>query len=125
MKYKLTKTYIKYADKTVYQIEALENFGYVKAGDLGGYIENESNLSQEDSCWAFEGTRIYDNAVVRGFARIYGYAEVSGYAVVCGNAVVSSEAKVSGNAVVSGNAEVSGNAVVCGFAKIGSDCIIN
>ena len=113
MKYELTKNFIQYVDKKVYQIKALKNFGYVKAGDLGGYIENESNLSQEGNCWAFEGTQVYDeakvseNAEVRGFARIYGYAEVSGYAEVY------DEAKVSGYAKI------------CGYAQIGNNCIIN
>jgi len=119
MKYELTTNFIEYKDRKVYQIKALKNFGYVKAGDLGGYIENESNLSQEGNCWAFEGTQVYDeakvseNAEVRGFARIYGYAEVSGYAEVYDNAQVYDEAKVSGYAKI------------CGYAQIGNNCIIN
>lgn len=31
---------------TIYRIRALKDFGDVKAGDLGGYIEKEENLSQ-------------------------------------------------------------------------------
>lgn len=31
---------------TLYTIKALKDFGDVKAGDIGGWIENEDNLSQ-------------------------------------------------------------------------------
>lgn len=46
-KYELTDVTRKVGDRTLYQIRALKDFGEVKAGDLGGYIEKESNLSQK------------------------------------------------------------------------------
>ena len=82
----------------------------IKAGDLGGYIEKESNLSHEGDCW------VYDNAQVCGYAVVYGNAKVCGYAVVYDNAQVWGDAVVYGNAEVHGNAEVWGNAEVCGYA---------
>lgn len=36
---------------TLYRIRALRDFGDVKAGDLGGYIQSEHNLSHEDHFW--------------------------------------------------------------------------
>ena len=54
----------------------------IKAGDLGGYIEKESNLSHEGNCWVYGTARVCGNAVV------YGNAEVRGNAEVCGNARV-------------------------------------
>ena len=47
MKYKLTETKKELDKLTLYQIEALKDFGNVKKGDKGGFIEKESNLSQE------------------------------------------------------------------------------
>ena len=64
----------------------------IRKGELGGWIEKESNL--------------YGNAWVSGDAWVYGDAEVSGDARVSGNA------RVYGNAWVSGDAEVHGNARV-------------
>lgn len=37
-------------DYFVYQIKALKDFNDVKAGDLGGYVASEDNLSQEGNC---------------------------------------------------------------------------
>ena len=78
----------------LFRIKALISFGSVDAGDLGGYIHTEDNLSQEGNAW------------------------VSGNAKVSGNAEVWGDAKVSGNAEVSGNAKVWGNAEVWGNAKV-------
>lgn len=55
---------IEIGGRTLYRIRALKDFGTVKAGDIGGYIEKEENLSQEEICW------IYGNALVYGNAKI-------------------------------------------------------
>lgn len=54
----------------LYRIKALKDFFGAKAGDLGGYIEGESNLSQESTCW------VYDNARVCGEAKINKISDV-------------------------------------------------
>jgi hypothetical protein len=60
MKYKLTDT----CKDGLYQIQAMINFGCVKAGDLGGWIASEANLSQDGTCW------VYGDACVSGDARV-------------------------------------------------------
>ena len=54
----------------------------VKAGDLGGWIETESNVALTGNAW------VSGNAQVYGNARVYGDAQVSGNAWVYGNAQV-------------------------------------
>ncbi len=91
-KYELTNETKVCFGRTLYRIKALINFGDVKAGELGGFIESVKNLSH------------------KGNAEVYGSAKVYGNAMVCG------DAKVYGSARVSDNAEVYGNAWVCGNA---------
>lgn len=55
----------------LYRIKALKDFFGAKAGDLGGYIEGESNLSHEGTCW------VYDNACVYGNARVCDNAKIN------------------------------------------------
>ena len=98
-KYELTSETKVFLGKTLYRIKALVQFGNVNAGDLGGWIEKEENLSQSGNAW------------------VYGDARVSGNAEVSGNARVSGDASVYGDAEVYGNARVYGNAEVC---KIGA-----
>ena len=76
----------------------------VKAGDLGGWVETEANLSVYDSAW------IYGNARVSGDAWIYGNARVYDSAWVSGNAWIYDSARVYGDARVSGDARVYGDA---------------
>lgn len=118
MKYKLTDKTITYCGKTLYRIEALKDFSDIKAGDLGGWIESERNLSQEGNCWVadealvFYEARISDNARVFEDARVLGNARVSGNARVFGNARVYDNARVFGNAHIYENARVFGNAEI-------------
>ncbi len=46
-KYELTEETLYWEGATLHRIKALHNFRNIKAGDLGGWIEKERNLSQE------------------------------------------------------------------------------
>lgn len=81
-KYELTEETFTVFGKTLYRIRAVRDFGSVKTGEFGGYIEKEENLSH------FGNARVFDNAWVYGNAKVYGDARVSGNARVYGNAEV-------------------------------------
>ena len=81
-KYELTEETFTVFGKTLYRIRAVRDFGSVKTGEFGGYIEKEENLSHFGNAW------IYGDARVSGNARVYGDARVSGNAWVYGNAEV-------------------------------------
>ncbi len=117
-KYELTTNTKVFDGKTLYQIRALVSFGTVNAGDLGGYIEKEDNLSQAGTAWVYGNAQVCGNARVYGDALVSGDAWVSGDALVSGDAWVSGDARVYGNAQVSDNAWVSDNARVCGTARV-------
>ena len=116
-KYELTENTIEQNGRTLYQIRALKDFEDVMAGDLGGYIEKEENLSQEGNCWVSDEARVYDNAKVSGNARVYNDAKVFGNAQIYDNAGVFDDAEVYGNAKVYGKTEVKDNAKVYGTTK--------
>ena len=109
---------IEIGSHTLYRIRALKDFGDVKAGDIGGYIEKEENLSQEGTCWIYDNAWVRGNAKVYDSAKVFGNAWVSGDAKICGNAKVYDGAKVYGSAWVGGNAWVYGNAKVYDGAKV-------
>ena len=58
-KYKLTDETTNLLGRTLYRIEALKDFGDVKEGDKGGYVENHSNLSQYGNCWIYDTAKVY------------------------------------------------------------------
>lgn len=123
----------------LYRIRALKDFGNVKTGYLGGYVEKEENLSHEGNCWVDDNAKVYNNAKISGNAevydnaKIYGEADVFGNAKVYGNAEVYNKTSVCDNAMVYDNAKVSdwvkvyndaqvyGEAKVYNFTKIGGE----
>jgi len=91
-KFELTNEFVTNMFGTkLFRIRALVEFGDVEAGELGGYVEKESNLGHDDNAWVYGNARVYGNAWV------YGDAQVSGDARVCGNARVCGDARVCGN----------------------------
>lgn len=105
--------------KTLFQIQATKDLPKqnVKKGDLGGYIQNDSQV--------FGDAWVSDNAQVSGDARVFGDARVYGNSRVSGEASIFGNARVYGNSWVYGNAQVSGNAEVCGTAHVSSNAWIS
>ena len=75
-KYEFTGEELKVGGRVLRRIRAVRAFGGVQAGEVGGWIEKEGNLSHEGMCW------VYDSAWVYGSARVYDSAWVSGEARV-------------------------------------------
>ncbi len=69
-KYRLTDEKIIVGCRTLYRIQALRDFGDVKEGEFGGWIESEKNLSHEGSAWVSGDARVSGDAWVSGDADI-------------------------------------------------------
>lgn len=118
-KYKLTSETNQLVDGTkVYRIVRLTD------NLKGGWVQSESNLSQEGTCFIYDETVVYGNAKVYENAKMYGDAKVYGNAIMSKNAWAFGEACVFDNAEVSGNATVYGNAWVYGKACVFGDAWI-
>ena len=123
-KYELTTETLQFAGFTLHKIKAVKNFGSVKAGELGGWIESEENLSQADNAWVYNNAKVFDKARVYGDAAVSDDAKVCGYAAISDNARVCDNAEVSDYVEVFENAIVLGHAKVCGFTRIFGNAIV-
>ena len=85
-KYILTDETIQFNGKTLHRIQAIKSFGDIKEDDLGGWIENEDNLSQEGNCW------VYDEAIVCDNAKVCNNVKIMCNAIIINNAVVKDNA---------------------------------
>ena len=97
----------------LHRIRALRNIGtMVEAGDLGGFVEGEWNLSHEDAdSW------IFHDAIAANAAFVEGGSILRDQAVTCG------EARIQGGSVLSGYARAEDHACVVGaqvesFARV-------
>ena len=111
-KYELTDETICCIGHTLHRIKALKDFFDIKKGDIGGFIEKEGNLSQDDDCWVYDNAKVFDGAKVFGNAIVFGYVTVSDNARVFDDAKVFGKARVFGKADVYGNAEIGGDVEV-------------
>lgn len=120
-KYELTKYEKEEYGTKLYRIRALKDFGNVKAGDLGGFVESENNLSQEGNCWIYETSKVCGNAHVSGNAKIvdsyvYDNAIISDSAVIT-KSIVSEKIKIKETARLNGST-VMGNGIIKGNSKV-------
>lgn len=100
----------------LYQIRALRDLPGVKAGDLGGFVETEDNLSQDGECW------VYPHAFVFGKSRIEGNAKVAGVTKVYDSKIFAS-ACIHGNENLDGRGITICDSTICGKALISGDKI--
>ena len=106
-------------DPNLHRIRALQRVSEtVGPGTLGGYVQSEENLTQEnDGAWIYGDAICCESAIVTTGAFLTGQARVSGSALVSNEAEIGGQARVRDRAVVSGGTVQEG-AVVCGDAVI-------
>ena len=124
-KYRLTDETKDYNGVTLYRIQAIKDFDTIKAGDFGGWVEKEANLSQEGYCWIFDNAMVYGNARVFDNAWVAVNARVFGKATLFDNAYVYDNANVFGKAIIFDNARVSGDASVYDYATLYSNAKVS
>jgi len=92
----------------VHRIVALRDIGTeVHAGDLGGFVSDESNLSYEpgDDSWVF------GNAVAAELSIVAQDSQLRDHAIACGEAYISHGSVLSGHARAEDNAYIRGSVV--------------
>lgn len=75
----------------VYRIRALCDFGKIKEGDLGGFVESERNLSHDGKCF------------IKGQAVALGETIITDDSIVCGTATVV-DSKIYDSSYIIGSA---------------------
>ena len=88
----------------LHRIRALRDVGLeVRAGDLGGFVESECNLSYEDNAsW------IFDNAIAAGGAIVSEDSCLRDEAIACDDAHVTKRSSLSGHARAEDQAYIRG-----------------
>lgn len=121
-KYKLMEAGIEKNGIRLRRIVALKDFGDVKKGTLGGYVESELNLSQYNNCWIYDKAKVYGGASIYENAKIYEEAEVYGAnTIVEGNSIVhGKDTKICHSAMIFGNGRIRSSEDYIVLTDIGS-----
>lgn len=108
--------------KTLYTIRALKDFGNVKKGDLGGYIESPECLSAEGNCWISKNSVVHAGSTVSDNAILIGNIELRGKTTVSDNAILSGRI-VAENCIFQHNSCVHGQLMLMNCRTSGSATI--
>ena len=106
----------------LHRIRALRDIGAeVKAGDWGGFVEHEGNLSSEpgDDAW------IYNDAVVAGDGCVDKNAVLRDRAVVCGHAYASRGSVLFGDARAEDDAYIRGATLFASARASGQSMVLS
>lgn len=107
--------------RQLHRIQAVNNFGFVKAGTLGGWVESARNLSEHGASWIGEDASAFASSLVDSDAQLYGRAQMRDHARATDTAHVFGDAELSGNVRIGGHARVGGNTRLGGSEYIGGD----
>ena len=102
----------------LHRIRALRDIcGEIRAGDIGGFVESESNLSAEpgDCAW------IFDDAIAAGDAYVSKGSVMSGHSHAEDNAYLRG-ASMTGKALASGNAQIIHDPHTMGTPILSGNC---
>ena len=113
MKYELIKeSKIMFEGRDIYRIRALKDFNNVKAGDIGGWVCSEDNLSQEGDCWIYDKAKCLDKAKMYNEAKMYDNAVMLNNSIMYDNSKMFNKAKMFDKSIMCNNAEMCGNATM-------------
>ena len=110
-----------------YRIKALRDFGDVRAGDLGGYIETENMLSHEGNCWVYDSASVVKGGCVKGDAQVRDEAIIiesiiDGTSKISGKARISTSS-ISGQVSIEGEVHVRDSHVLGKVQLVGKICV--
>jgi len=110
--------------RTLYRIRALRDFGNVKKGDIGGYVQNEYNLSHDGECWvyndamALDNSRVLNNARMYNNSRMYGHSEMFDNTEMHDNSKMFNDSKMFDNSEMYDNSEMHDSAEMHDYSKM-------
>ena len=73
-KFELTNETINFFGKKLFRIKSLIDFGGVKIGELGGFVEKEENLDIYGNAWVFGDAQVCgdgDYTTIKGFGTVF------------------------------------------------------
>ena len=138
-KYGFTGEEVSFDGSKLKRIVALKEFGDVSIGTIGGWIENETNLSQTGDCWVYQDACVYQNAMLIENSKVLKNSEIKGNVIVGENSIVDKSTifgnvedipiKILGNTKIKssslkGEIETNDNAIIRSSYVLGNNILI-
>lgn len=128
-KYNFTNEFQDYAGQRVNRIvAAIDIVDYkgqmvARKGTLGGWIQKESNLGHDWSCWVADDAIVFENAIVVGDALVKDSCIVHGNAIVADDTILRGVCQIYDHARISGDSNISGIVYIYGNSVVLSSVV--
>ena len=127
---------IEWKGHTLHRIRALRDFGDIRKGDIGGFVENENNLSHKGNCWIYDdakamddsimydNSRICDKSELHDDSRMYNYTRMYDYSELHNNSIMNDDSemhdisKMYGNSIMYDYSEMYGDSELNNQVKL-------
>ena len=102
----------------LHRIKALRDFNDVREGDIGGYVENENNLSHKGSCWiydeakAMDNSRMYDNSIICDYSTMYDNSRMYDNSIMHDNSIMFNNSIMCDDSEMHDDSELHGNSAM-------------
>jgi hypothetical protein len=130
-KYRLDRDdWVKVDGEKLYRVVALKDFGDVEAGQRGGFIAGEHNLSHLGNCWVAGLARVMKNGRVEKNAVACDFSEVAGGlmtddTLLCQHAHLGEAARMLDNSEGGGRTRIVGASTMMRNSRAGGDSLIS
>lgn len=80
-------------DHNLYRIKALKDMSLskVKKGDIGGFIESESNLSHEGECWIYDDSQVFGKSEIKDNVRIKDRSKIKDSIIIGSSLIIAAQ----------------------------------
>ena len=130
------KNTIEWKGHTLHRIRALRDFGDIRKGDIGGFVENENNLSHKGNCWIYDDAKAMDNSIMYdnsricdkselhddsemyNYTRMYDYSELHNNSIMNDNSEMHDISKMYGNSIMYDDSEMYGDSELNNQVKL-------
>ena len=122
---------IEWKGHTLHRIRALRDFGDIRKGDIGGFVENENNLSHKGNCWIYDDAKVMDDSIMYDYSRIcdkselhddsrmYNYSKMYDYSELHNNSIMNDDSEMHDNS------KMYGNSIMYDYSEMHGDSELN
>lgn len=109
----------------LHRIEAIKDFGDVRRGDVGGFIQTEDNLSDIGTAWVYDNARVFGKARVYENAKLYDNSTITDNVSIYGNSELHSGCRLFDSCKVCDNAHIYGDVRMYDQTSVSGNSILH
>jgi len=110
--------------RKVYRIKAVRDFGNVKKGEIGGFVEADDNLSHDGLCWIANDAMALGRSRISGDALLRDRARIGDRVMLTDHCIVQDDARLSEFVFAYGHCTIGAQSMLAGAVTVRDHTLI-